>query len=69
LRNNIQKSQLSEYEQIGDEKQKEFYDKWEAVFNEFEEDNMTKIEELKYEHEQQMDTVNQKLDRAVEAVK
>ena len=28
-----------------------------------------KIEELKFEHEEQMEMLNQKLDRAVEAVK
>ncbi len=69
LRTNIQESQLSEYVSIGGEKLKEFYDKWEKIFAEFEMDNLQKIEDLKMEHEQQMEMLNQKLDRAVEAVK
>lgn len=48
---------------------KEFYDKWENVFADFEDESLAKIEELKQEHEQQMEMINQKLDRAVEAVK
>ena len=51
LRTNIQESQLSEYVSIGGEKLKEFYDKWEKIFAEFEMDNLQKIEDLKMEHE------------------
>jgi hypothetical protein len=36
---------------IGDEKLKEFYDKWEQQFADFESDNLQKIEDLKMEHE------------------
>lgn len=39
------------------------------MFAEFENDNLKKIEELKSEHESQMEILNLKLDRAVEAVK
>ncbi len=52
LRSNIQDTQLTEYVKIGDEKLKEFYDKWEAIFSEFENESLMKIEELKSEHEQ-----------------
>ncbi len=47
---------------------KEFYDTWEGHFASFEGESLRKIEELKQEHEQQMEALNQKLDRAVEAV-
>jgi len=46
---------LGEYVKIGDEKLKEFYDKWESIFGEFENESLKKIEELKFEHEQQME--------------
>jgi hypothetical protein len=36
---------------IGDDKLKEFYDKWENIFAEFENESLKKIEDLKYEHE------------------
>jgi hypothetical protein len=58
LRNNIQESQLTEYVQIGDEKLREFYEMWERQFAEFEHENLAKIEELKMEHEQQMEILN-----------
>ncbi|CDW84231.1 UNKNOWN [Stylonychia lemnae] len=67
LRQNIQETQLTEYVQIGDEKLKEFYDEWEQIFADFENDSLKKIEDLKMEHEQQMEFVNQKLDRAPSA--
>jgi hypothetical protein len=51
LRSNIQNRQLTEYVQIGDEKLKEFYDKWEQVFADFEADSLKKIEDLKMDHE------------------
>jgi len=37
---------------------KEFYDKWEQIFADFENDSLKKIEELKMEHEQQMEMLN-----------
>jgi len=69
LRSNIQQTQLKEYIEIGDEKLQEFYRDWERKFNNFEDESSIKIEELKYEHEEQMEMLNVKLDRAVEAVK
>ena len=69
LRTNIQENQLREYIEIGDEKLQEFYRDWEKNFAEFENESMIKIEELKYEHEEQMELLNVKLDRAVEALK
>lgn len=69
LRRNIQEKQLKEYVEIGDEKLQEFYRDWEQKFVDFEDQSLIKIEELKYEHEQQMDLLNEKLDSAVEAVK
>lgn len=51
LRSNIQKKQLTEYVQIGDEKLKEFYGEWERQHQDFENDSLRKIEELKQEHE------------------
>lgn len=61
--------QLKEYVEIGDEKLQDFYRDWERKFSEFEDESLIKIEELKYEHEEQMELLNVKLDRAVEAVK
>lgn len=69
LRKNIQENQLREYVDIGDEKLQEFYRDWERKFAEFGDESLIKIEELKYEHEEQMEMLNVKLDRAVEAVK
>ena len=69
LRSNIASKQLKEYVDIGDEKMQEFYREWERNFNEFEDESMIKIEEMKYDHEEQMEMLNVKLDRAVEAVK
>lgn len=54
---------------IGDEKLHEFYRDWDKKFAEFEDESMVKIEEVKYEHEEQMEMLNIKLDRAVEALK
>ncbi len=69
LRTNIQSNQLREYIEIGDEKLQEFYRDWERKFSMFEHESLVKIEELKFEHEEQMELLNVKLDRAVEAVK
>ena len=60
---------MSENVNIGDEKLQEFYRDWDKKFAEFEDESMIKIEELKYEHEEQMELLNIKLDRAVEALK
>lgn len=60
---------MREYIEIGDEKLQEFYRDWEKKFADFEDESMVKIEELKYEHEEQMEMLNVKLDRAVEALK
>jgi hypothetical protein len=46
---------LTEYVKIGDEKLQEFYDDWEKNFSNFENDSLIKIEELKMEHEMQME--------------
>ena len=69
LRANIQSKQISEYNNIGTDKKKEFDQHWEAIFAEYESESLRKIDELRVEHEQQMELLNQKLDRAVEAVK
>jgi hypothetical protein len=58
LRKNIQEKQLTEYVKIGDEKLKEFYDDWERHFTEFEDESLQKIEDLKMEHEMQMEQLN-----------
>jgi len=58
LRKNIQEKQLTEYVKIGDEKLKEFYDDWERHFTEFENESLQKIEDLKMEHEMQMEALN-----------
>jgi hypothetical protein len=58
LRKNIQEKQLTEYVKIGDEKLKEFYDDWERHFTEFENESLQKIEDLKMEHEMQMEQLN-----------
>ena len=55
LRKNIQERQLTEYIKIGDTKLQDFYDEWEQHFTDFENDSLIKIEELKMEHELQMD--------------
>ena len=65
----IQTTQYNEYIEIGDEKLQEFYRDWEKKFGEFEDESLIKIEQLKYEHEEQMEMLNIKLGRAVESVK
>lgn len=69
LRSAIQKRQLDEYIDIGEEKLKDFYRQWEENFENFEKDSMNKIEDLKMRHVQEMEDLNMKLERAVEAVK
>lgn len=55
--------------EIGEETLQEFYVKWQENFDRQEEDNMVKIQELEQQHDQQMDMLNEKLGRAVEAAK
>lgn len=55
--------------EIGEETLQEFYVKWQENFERQEEDNMVKIQELEQQHDQQMDMLNEKLGRAVEAAK
>jgi len=45
---------LTEYIEIGDEKLQEFFRDWELNFEEYEQECMIKVEELKYDHENQM---------------
>ena len=52
-----------------EEKLREFYNEWEDNFAELNRESFQKIEALKQLHEEQMELLNQKLDRAVEAVK
>lgn len=69
LRSNIQQRQLKEYVEIGDDKIKEFFDDWSKKIADFEAESLSKIENLKLLHEDQMEMLNQRLDRAVEALK
>ena len=47
----------------------EFYKNWEERFKQNEEDALLKIQNLQMDHEQQMEALNRKLDRAVENAK
>lgn len=69
LRTNIQTSQMKEYVAIGNEHLQEFYQEWQRKFEEFEKESLEKIQDLEITHENQMERLNQKLDRAVEATK
>ena len=69
LRSNIQKTQMREYVEIGEEHMQEFYNQWENRFKTNEEEALERIQNLQIEHEQQMEALNRKLDRAVEAQK
>ncbi len=69
LRQNIQKTQMREYVQIGNEMLQDFYKQWETRFQKLQDDSQDKVDSLQLEHEEQMDMLNQKLDRAVEAAK
>ena len=66
LRQNIQKTQMKEYVTIGNEMLQDFYKSWEAKFQKFEDDSMIKVVELEIEHKEQMEMLNNKLDRAIE---
>ena len=54
---------------IGEEKLRDFYNLWEARFAELNQESFQKIEAMKQLHEEQMEVLNLRLDRAVEAVK
>ena len=69
LRTNIQQHQLKDYIEIGEETLQEFYVKWQENFEKQEDENMAKIHELEEQHDHQMDLLNEKLGRAVEAAK
>ena len=69
LRSNIQKTQMREYVEIGAEHMQDFYNQWENRFKTNEEEALERIQNLQIEHEQQMEALNRKLDRAVEAQK
>lgn len=69
LRVNIQNTQMREYVEIGEEHMQDFYKAWENRFKDNEEEALGKIQDLQIEHEQQMEALNRKLDRAVEAAK
>ena len=47
LRQNIQEKQLTEYNKIGDDKLKEFFEKWEKLKSESESESFRKMEDLK----------------------
>lgn len=60
---------MEEYISIGNDQLQDFYHMWEGNFEKFENESMEKIEELRCVHEDQMEQLNMKLDRAVEAAK
>ena len=60
---------MKEYVTIGNEHLQEFYQQWQQKFEEFQKDSLDKIQDLEIDHETQMERLNQKLDRAVEATK
>jgi hypothetical protein len=66
LRQNIQKTQMKEYVTIGNEMLQDFYKSWEGKFQKFEDDSLEKVHDLQCEHEEQMQQLNAKLDRAIE---
>ena len=47
----------------------EFYHEWQERFQANEQESLEKIQNLQIDHEQQMEALNRKLDRAVEAAK
>ena len=69
LRSNIQTTQMREYVTIGEEHMQEFYIDWEERFKTNEDDALLRIQDLQIDHEMQMEVLNRKLDRAVEASK
>lgn len=69
LRTNIQTAQMKEYVEIGEEHLQDFFNEWEAKFQANEEEALDKIHQLQLVHEEQMEALNRKLDRAVENAK
>lgn len=57
---------MKEYVTIGNEMLQDFYKSWEAKFQKFEDDSLEKVHDLQCEHEEQMQALNTKLDRAIE---
>ena len=51
LRTHIQEHQLREYIDIGDDQLQEFYRMWEQKFEDYEDESLMRIEELKEDHE------------------
>jgi len=60
---------MKEYVQIGNEHLQEFYEQWQRRFEDFQQDELEKIQDLEVTHESQMERLNMKLDRAVEGAK
>lgn len=60
---------MSEYVSIGNDLLRDFYRSWESKFETFEDESLDKVRELELDHEQQMEQLNIKLDRAVESSK
>lgn len=60
---------MKEYIDIGNDQLNDFYIAWQQKFESAEETSLEKIQELQLDHEEQMEKLNQKLDRAVEAAK
>ena len=60
---------MKEYIDIGNDQLNDFYIAWQQKFEAAEETSLEKIQELQLDHEEQMEKLNQKLDRAVEAAK
>lgn len=60
---------MREYVQIGNDMLQDFYRQWESRFQKLQDESQDKVDSLQLEHEEQMDMLNQKLDRAVEAAK
>ena len=60
---------MREYIEIGQEHMQDFYRVWEERFKTNEEESLEKIHFLQIQHEEQMEALNRKLDRAVEMTK
>ncbi len=69
LRTYIYQKEKEEYAKIGEGKLKEFHNKWEKAFQDFDNESFNKLEQLKELHREQIEMLNQKLDRAIVAVK
>ena len=69
LREYIYRKEKEEYAKIGEGKLQEFHTKWEKAFQDFDTESFNKLEQLKELHREQIELLNQKLDRAIMAVK